>query len=234
MKIKSVFVFELLDSRGNPTVAAKVVCEDSGVGFAISPSGASTGMYEACELRDGDTARYLGKGVKRAVDNINGKINLMLQGKLVLEQRKIDELMIESDGTPNKSRLGANAILAVSLACAHAAANSLRLPLYKYLGGANAAVLPRPMMNILNGGAHAANNIDIQEFMIIPEKAESFAEGLRTCTEIYHHLGKLLKSKNLLCGVGDEGGFAPSLSSDEQAIELILEAVKSAGYDGQI
>lgn len=234
MKIKAVYGYELLDSRGNPTVAAKVVCEDGSEGFAISPSGASTGMYEACELRDGDGTRFLGKGVKKAVENINGRINLILQGKSVFEQRKIDMVMIDSDGTENKSRLGANAILAVSLATARAAANSLKVPLYRYLGGTNAAILPRPMMNILNGGAHAANNIDIQEFMIVPEKAENFAEGLRVCAEIYHHLGKILKSKNLLCGVGDEGGYAPSLESDEQAIELILDAVKAAGYDGQI
>lgn len=234
MIIKSVEGFEVLDSRGNPTVAAKVTCESGAQGFAISPSGASTGMYEAHELRDGDNKRYLGKGVSKAVENINGEINKLLNGKYILNQSKIDDLMIKADNTPNKSRLGANAILAVSLAVAKAAANSLKIPLYKYLGGINAAVLPKPMMNILNGGSHAANNIDIQEFMIIPEAAQNFAEGLRVCSEIYHCLGKILKDSNLSCGVGDEGGFAPNLDSDESAIELILQAVEKAGYSGKV
>lgn len=234
MKIKSVQGFELLDSRGNPTVAARVICEDGSSGFAISPSGASTGMYEAHELRDGDSARYMGKGVTKAVNNINGEINNLLQGKCVFNQREIDEAMIKADSTENKSRLGANATLAVSLAVAKAAANALKIPLYKYLGGVNASTLPRPMMNILNGGAHAANNIDIQEFMIIPDNAQSFADGLRICTEIYHNLGKILKENGLASGVGDEGGFAPNLDSDEAAIELILQAVEKAGYSGQI
>lgn len=234
MKIKSVQGFELLDSRGNPTVAARVTCEDGSQGFAISPSGASTGMYEAHELRDGDSARYMGKGVTKAVNNINGEINKLLQGKCVFNQREIDNAIISADGTENKSRLGANATLAVSLAVAKAAANCKKLPLYKYLGGVNATHLPRPMMNILNGGAHAANNIDIQEFMIIPDNAKSFADGLRICAEIYHNLGKILKEKGLSSGVGDEGGFAPNLDSDEAAIELILQAVEKAGYSGQI
>ncbi len=234
MKIKSVQGFELMDSRGNPTVGAKVICENGDEGFAISPSGASTGMYEACELRDGDQNRYGGKGVKKAVENINGEINRLLCGKCVINQREIDNAMITCDGTENKSRLGANATLAVSLAVAKAAANCKKIPLYRYLGGINAVTLPRPMMNILNGGAHASNNIDIQEFMIIPENAESFGEGLRICSEIYHTLGKILKEKGLATGVGDEGGFAPSLDSDEDAIELILQAVEKAGYSGKI
>ena len=234
MKIKCIEGFEVLDSRGNPTVAAKVICENGAEGFAISPSGASTGMYEAHELRDGDNSRFGGKGVKKAVENINGETNRLLCGKCVLNQSEIDKIMIDADGTQNKSRLGANATLAVSLAVAHAAANSLKMPLYRYLGGINATRLPRPMMNILNGGAHAANNIDIQEFMIIPDCAKSFAEGLQICTEIYHSLGKLLKENNLSSGVGDEGGFAPNLDSDEAAIELILQAVEKAGYSGKI
>ncbi len=234
MKIKSVKGFEVLDSRGNPTVAAKVVCENGAEGFAISPSGASTGMYEAHELRDGDNKRYMGKGVKKAVENINQEINNLLKDKCVFNQREIDEIMIKADGTENKSRLGANATLAVSLAVAKAAANSLHLPLYKYIGGINANVLPRPMMNILNGGAHAANNIDIQEFMIIPVGAKTFADGLQICAEIYHNLGELLKQNGLASGVGDEGGFAPNLESDEAAIEFILQAIEKAGYSGQI
>ena len=234
MKIKSVQGFEVLDSRGNPTVAAKVVCENGAEGFAISPSGASTGMYEAHELRDNDNSRYMGKGVKSAVDNINREINNLLGGKCVFNQREIDEIMIKADGSQNKSHLGANAMLAVSLAVAKAAANTLKIPLYRYLGGVNANTLPRPMMNILNGGAHATNNIDIQEFMIIPENAQSFAEGLQMCAEIYHNLGKILKEQGLSTGVGDEGGFAPNLDSDEAAIELILQAVQRAGYSGKI
>ncbi len=234
MKIKSVKGFEFLDSRGNPTVAALVECENGSRGFAISPSGASTGMYEAHELRDGDNTRYMGKGVKKAVENINGQINSLLCGKCVFNQQEIDDAMIKADGTENKSRLGANAILAVSLAVAHAAADCKKMPLYEYIGGVNAVVIPRPMMNILNGGAHAANNIDIQEFMIIPETAKTFAEGLKICAEIYHHLGKILKENNLSSGVGDEGGFAPNLDSDEAAIELILQATQKAGYSGKI
>jgi len=222
--------FEVLDSRSNPTVAARVTLCDGSVGFALSPSGASTGEFEAHEKRDGDKSRYLGKGVKEAVNGINSEINKALEGKDASNQRKIDEILISLDGTENKSRLGANAILAVSLAVAHAAAKSFRLPLYRYLGGVGAKTLPRPMMNILNGGAHASNNIDIQEFMIIPINAPCFCEGLRMCSEIYHTLGGVLKSRNMSTGVGDEGGFAPNLNSDEEAIELIIEAIEKAGY----
>lgn len=234
MKIKHVKGFEVLDSRGNPTVAAKVICENGAEGFAISPSGASTGMYEAHELRDGDRSRYMGKGVKKAVENINGEISSLLCGKCVFDQKGIDNSLIKLDGTENKSRLGANATLAVSLAVSYAAAKCKNMPLYKYLGGVNATVLPRPMMNILNGGAHAANNIDIQEFMIIPQSAESFADGIRICSEIYHNLGKILKDGGLASGVGDEGGFAPNLESDEAALDLILQAIEKAGYSGKI
>lgn len=228
--ISSVKGYQVLDSRGNPTVAVKVCLTDGSCGFAISPSGASTGMYEAHELRDGVSDRYLGRGVKKAVWGINNEISEKLIGKSPFNQREIDELLIELDGTENKSRLGANAILAVSLAVAKAAAEAKKIPLYKYIGGANASLLPRPMLNILNGGAHAANNIDIQEFMIIPYVCENFSEGLRMCTEIYHSLGKILKERNMSSGVGDEGGFAPNLESDEQAIEIIVKAIKKAGY----
>lgn len=229
-KIVNVEGFELMDSRSNPTVGARVTLSDGSVGFALAPSGASTGEFEAHEKRDGDKSRYLGKGVKTAVQAVNSEIKAALSGMDSCCQREIDEKMIKLDGTENKSRLGANAILAVSLATAKAAANALKIPLYKYLGGINSSVLPRPMMNILNGGAHASNNIDIQEFMIIPATAPSFAEGLRQCSEIYHTLGSILKSRGESCGVGDEGGFAPNLESDEQAIELIMQAVNQAGY----
>ncbi len=228
-KITRVEGFELMDSRGNPTVGARVTLCDGSEGFASAPSGASTGEFEAHEKRDGDTGRYGGKGVSKAVFAINNEIAPAIVG-MECCQRKIDEIMLRLDGTENKSRLGANAILAVSLAVAKAAAKSYKMPLYKYLGGINGVDLPRPMMNILNGGAHAANNIDIQEFMIIPYTAQSFAEGLRWCSEIYHTLGKILKQRGESCGVGDEGGFAPNLSADEQAIELIVEAIKTAGY----
>lgn len=227
--IKSVKGFEVLDSRGNPTVAVRVKLCDGSEGFAISPSGASTGMFEAHEKRDGGE-RYMGKGVKNCVDLINNQIAPEIIKLNTLNQRKIDEFLISLDGTKNKSRLGANAILAVSLAVAKAAAKHYNLPLYRYLGGINANTLPRPMLNILNGGAHAKNNIDIQEFMIIPFTAETFAEGLRQCTEIYHSLGKILKEMGKATGVGDEGGFAPDLSSDEQAIEIIVLAIEKAGY----
>ncbi len=229
-KIINVEGFELLDSRSNPTVAARVTLNDGSVGFAIAPSGASTGEFEAHELRDGDESRYLGKGVRQAVEAINNEIcpKLIEQGSIC--QRTVDNFLIELDGTPNKSRLGANAILSVSLALAKAVANSEGLPLYKHLGGINANVMPRPMMNILNGGAHAGNNIDIQEFMIIPQDSCCFAESLRKCSEIYHTLGKILKEKGMATGVGDEGGFAPNLNSDEEAIELIIEAIEKAGY----
>ncbi len=229
-RILSVQGFELMDSRSNPTVGARVILEDGSCGFAISPSGASTGAYEAHEMRDGDSARYGGKGVLKAVSAINEIIAPALKGIAADEQRLIDKTMTELDGTENKSRLGANAVLAVSLAAAKAAAAHYGLPLYRYIGGINAKVMPRPMMNILNGGAHAANNIDIQEFMIIPFNICCFSEGLRRCSEIYHALGSILKSHGKATGVGDEGGFAPDLESDEAAIELIIEAIEKAGY----
>ena len=221
--------FELLDSRSRPTVGARVTLKDGSVGFAVAPSGASTGEFEAYEKRDGGK-RYNGGGVLQAVANVNTEIATKLTGLDGKNQRLIDRTLIDLDGTKNKSRLGANAILAVSLAVSKAAAVSFGLPLYKYLGGINAVTMPRPMMNILNGGAHAGNNIDIQEFMIIPVKAESFAESLRICSEIYITLGKLLKEEGLASGVGDEGGYAPNLSSDEEALEYIMKAVKKAGY----
>ena len=229
--IISVKGFELMDSRSNPTVGAEVTLEDGSRGFAIAPSGASTGVFEAHEMRDGDKNRYGGKGVLGAVQSVNDVIFPAISGMDCGCQRKIDEALIILDGTQNKSRLGANAILAVSLAAAKAAAESFKVPLYRYLGGINASVMPRPMMNILNGGAHAANNIDIQEFMIIPYKACCFAEGLRQCSEIYHSLGSILKSEGKATGVGDEGGFAPDLESDEAAIELIVRAIEKAGYN---
>lgn len=219
-----------MDSRSNPTVGARVILEDGSCGFAISPSGASTGAYEAHEMRDGDSARYGGRGVLKAVSAINEIIAPAFKGIAADEQRLIDKTMTELDGTENKSRLGANAVLAVSLAAAKAAAAHYGLPLYRYIGGINAKVMPRPMMNILNGGAHAANNIDIQEFMIIPFNICCFSEGLRRCSEIYHALGSILKSHGKATGVGDEGGFAPDLESDEAAIELIIEAIEKAGY----
>lgn len=229
-RILSVQGFELMDSRSNPTVGARVILEDGSCGFAISPSGASTGAYEAHEMRDGDSARYGGRGVLKAVSAINEIIAPALKGIAADEQRLIDKTMTELDGTENKSRLGANAVLAVSLAAAKAAAAHYGLPLYRYIGGINAKVMPRPMMNILNGGAHAANNIDIQEFMIIPFNICCFSEGLRRCSEIYHALGSILKSHGKATSVGDEGGFAPDLESDEAAIELIIEAIEKAGY----
>ena len=229
-KIEYIEGYELMDSRSNPTVGARVVLEDGSEGFALAPSGASTGIYEAHELRDGDKSRYGGKGVLKAAENINNVIGPRLKGVCACRQREIDRLMCEADGTENKSKIGANAILAVSLAAAKAAASSYDLPLYRYIGGINGIKMPRPMMNILNGGAHAANNIDIQEFMIVPVSAPSFSEGLRQCSEIYHTLGGILKSKGMSVGVGDEGGFAPDLDSDEAAIELITDAVKKAGY----
>lgn len=229
-KIISLTGYELLDSRGNPTVGAKVVLADGSIGFAISPSGASTGAYEAYELRDNDKNRYLGKGVLKAVENINRKIAPAIIGMDISKQKEIDEIMMSLDKTENKAEIGANAMLAVSLAKARAAAQSEGVPLYEYIANGREISLPKPMMNILNGGAHAANNIDIQEFMIVPYKAESFAEGLRQCSEIYHSLGSLLKKRGMSTGVGDEGGFAPNLGSDEEAIELICEAIKNAGY----
>ena len=229
-KIAKIEGFELMDSRSNPTVGAMVILEDGSSGFAISPSGASTGEFEAHEKRDGDKSRYNGKGVKQAVEGINSEISQKFVGMEDLSQRKFDDILIELDGTENKSRLGANAILAVSLAYAKACADSFKLPLYRYLGGINAELLPLPMMNILNGGAHASNNIDIQEFMIMPVTATSFSEGLRSCSEIYHTLGNLLKQSGKATGVGDEGGFAPDLENDEEAIELIVKAINKAGY----
>ena len=230
MKIEKIVGVERLDSRGNPTVGAGVRLADGSYGFALSPSGASTGAFEAHELRDGDAKRYGGKGVLQAVGHINGEIAECLCGTDAFSQQKIDKMMCELDGTENKSRLGANAVLAVSLAVAKAAAKSAKLPLWCYLGGISAQLLPRPMMNILNGGAHAANNIDIQEFMITPVAANSFAEGLRQCDEIYHTLGKLLKQDGHATGVGDEGGFAPNLASDEEAMDYIVRAITAAGY----
>ncbi len=228
--IQSIIGREILDSRGNPTVEAVVTLSNGCVGIGAAPSGASTGIFEALELRDGDANRYVGKGVLKAVENINTIIGPSLIGMDSANTSAIDQKLIALDGTNDKSNLGANAILAVSLAAAKAAANALDLPLYRFIGGVNADTLPVPMMNILNGGAHAANNIDIQEFMIMPIGASSFKEGLRWCTEVFHTLAKLLKSKGLSTAVGDEGGFAPNLSSDVEAIELILEAISAAGY----
>ncbi len=229
--IIETFAREILDSRGNPTVEVEVFLEDGTIGHAAVPSGASTGAFEACELRDGDKARYGGKGVLKAVENVNSIIGPAIQGFEATEQAAIDKLMISLDGTDNKSKLGANAILGVSMAVARAAAKSLDLPLYQYLGGFNAKELPVPMMNILNGGAHADNNVDIQEFMIMPVGAESFTEALRSCAEVYHTLKTVLKGKGLSTGVGDEGGFAPNLESNEEALEVICEAIKAAGYE---
>jgi len=228
--IEQVWAREILDSRGNPTIEAEVVLEDGTTGRAAVPSGASTGENEAVELRDGDTGRYLGKGVMQAVGNVNEKISRELEGLDVLDQTLIDQTMVALDGTPNKSNLGANAILAVSLAAARAAASVLEIPLYRYIGGANAKTLPVPMMNILNGGAHADNNVDFQEFMVMPVGAASFAEGLRIGAEIFHNLKSVLKSRGYSTGVGDEGGFAPNLKSNEEAVETILEVVEKAGY----
>jgi enolase len=228
--IEKIIGREILDSRGNPTVEAEVILEDGTIGRAAVPSGASTGENEAVELRDGDSARYLGKGVRKAVENINDKIAHEIEGLSVLDQTLIDQIMIELDGTENKSSLGANAILAVSMATARAAAAFMQIPLYRYLGGVNAKTLPVPMMNIINGGAHADNNVDFQEFMIVPVGAVSFSEALRMGAEIFHHLKKVLSSRGYSTAVGDEGGFAPNLKSNEEAIETILEAIEKAGY----
>jgi enolase len=229
-EIIDVYAREVLDSRANPTVEVEVELEDGTVGRAIVPSGASTGAFEAVELRDGDKTRYLGKGVLKAVQNVNEIIAPELIGMNVFDQALIDEIMIELDGTDNKGKLGANAILGVSLAVARAAAQSLGLPLYQYIGGVNAKVLPVPMMNILNGGKHADNNVDIQEFMVMPVGAQSWADALRMGAEIYHSLKKTLSSKGYNTAIGDEGGFAPNLKSNEEAIQVILEAVEKAGY----
>ena len=228
--IESVKALEVLDSRGNPTVQVEVVTEGGFSGVAMVPSGASTGSFEAVELRDGDKDRYLGKGVTKAVENVNKKIAKELEGMNVYEQVNIDKLLIEIDGTENKGKLGANATLGVSLAVAKAAANSLGMSLYNYIGGVNAKELPVPMMNILNGGKHADNTVNIQEFMIMPVGAKTFSECMRMGVEIYHTLKKVLKEKGLASGVGDEGGFAPNLASDEEALKLIVEAIEKAGY----
>lgn len=228
--IIEVYAREILDSRGNPTVEVEVVTSGGFLGRAAVPSGASTGEHEAVELRDGDKSRYLGKGVLKAVQNVNEIISDELEGIDVLEQKLIDEILIDLDGTDNKSKLGANAILGVSLACAKAAADASSLPLYKYIGGAFAHTLPTPMMNIINGGQHADNNVDIQEFMIMPVGAETFRDALRMGTETFHALKKVLHEKKYNTAVGDEGGFAPDLKSNEEAIEVILRAIESAGY----
>lgn len=229
-RIEKVKAREILDSRGNPTVEVEVFLEDGSLGRAAVPSGASTGAYEALELRDGDSTRYGGKGVRKAVENVEQLIAPKIKGMCALDQRGIDRLLLELDGTPSKSRLGANAILGVSLAVAWAAANHLGLPLYRYLGGLNACIIPVPFMNILNGGKHASDSTDLQEFMIVPAGAPCFMEALRWGAEIYQSLKKVLSSKGYNTNVGDEGGFAPSLKANEEAVELILEAIQKAGY----
>ena len=234
VRIQKVFGTEILDSRGNPTVSATVQLTDGTMGTAAAPSGASTGKFEAIELRDGDQRRYGGKGVLKAVRSVSEIISPALEKVPSLTVREIDHVLCKLDGTPNKAHLGANATLAVSMAAARAIAAHYRMPLYRFLGGAVAYQLPRPMMNILNGGAHAGNNIDIQEFMIVPTGAPNFREGLRWCAEITHTLGQQLKARGLSTGVGDEGGFAPDLESDEAAIEAVLEAVEKAGYGGKV
>lgn len=231
LEIEKVIGREILDSRGNPTVEAEVTLIDGTVARGTAPSGASTGEFEALELRDGDKSRYLGKGVSKAVENINTVINDTISGMDASNIYAVDKAMIEADGTKDKSNLGANAVLAVSIATARAAATALDIPLYRFIGGISGNRLPVPMMNILNGGAHAANTVDVQEFMIMPVGAPSFKECLRWCAEVFHALAALLKSKGLATSVGDEGGFAPDLASDEEAIQYILEAVKNAGYE---
>jgi len=230
VEIVDVYARQILDSRGNPTVEVEVELEDGTVGRAAVPSGASTGIFEAVELRDNDKSVYMGKSVEKAVNNVNEIIAEELVGMNVFDQVAIDKVMLELDGTKNKSKLGANAMLGVSLACAKAAAEYLGISLYQYIGGVNAKVLPVPMMNILNGGSHADNNVDLQEFMIMPAGAQSFSEALRMCSEIYHTLKNILKNKGLSTGVGDEGGFAPDLKSNEEAIQVIVEAIEKAGY----
>jgi enolase len=230
LEIVDVVARQILDSRCFPTVEVEVHLEDGTMGRAAVPSGASTGMYEAVELRDGDKSRFLGKGVLNAVRNVNEIIAEELIGCNVFEQTYIDEMLIELDGTPNKGKLGANAILGVSLAVANAAANALEMPLYRYIGGVNAKVLPVPMMNILNGGSHADNSVDLQEFMIMPAGAPTFSEALRMCAEVYHTLKKILNDKGYSTGIGDEGGFAPNLKSNSEALDVIIEAINKAGY----
>ena len=229
--ITDVYARQVLDSRGNPTVEVEVTVDDAVTGRAIVPSGASTGAFEAVELRDGDKSKYMGKSVEKAVNNVNETISTELIGMNVFDQTMIDKELIALDGTPNKGKLGANAILGVSLAVAQAAANYLGLPLYQYIGGVNAKVLPVPMMNILNGGEHADNSVDLQEFMIMPVGAQSFSSALQMCAEVYHALKKLLNEKNYATGVGDEGGFAPNLGSNEEALQIIVEAIQKAGYE---
>ena len=231
LKIEDIKAMQILDSRGNPTIQVEVITEDGFIGVASVPSGASTGSFEAVELRDGDKNRYLGKGVEKAVENVNKKIAKRIIGMNVYEQKKVDEEMIKLDDTPNKSNLGANAILGVSLAVAKAAANSLGMELYRYIGGINGKELPIPMMNILNGGKHSENNISIQEFMVMPVGEITFSERLRRGVEIYHTLKKVLKEKGYSVGVGDEGGFAPNLENEEQALDVIIESIKKAGYE---
>ena len=231
IKVDHVRGYEVLDSRGNPTVKAEVLLSDGSVGIASVPSGASTGMFEAAELRDNDSGRYNGSGVTQAVKNVNSEIRKSMIDAKTIDQGRIDSMLINLDGTDNKSRLGANAILAASLALAKAAASHYKMPLYKYIGGVSADIMPIPLMNILNGGAHASNNIDIQEFMVMPVGADTFAESLRMGTEVYHSLKTVLKKKGLSTAVGDEGGFAPDLNSDEEAIECILDAIEQAGYN---
>jgi len=228
--IEIVFAREIMDSRGNPTIEVEVGLSDNGWGRAAVPSGASTGEFEALELRDGDSKRYSGKGVLKAVDNVNNSIGPAITGMDPFDQCLIDKTMIELDGTPNKGKLGANAILGVSLAVARAAADSLGIPLYRYIGGTKACRLPMPMMNILNGGKHAANNLDLQEFMIVPKGGENFKEALRIGSEVFHSLAKVLSDKGLSTGVGDEGGFAPDLKSNDQGMEMILHGIEEAGY----
>lgn len=230
-KISQVKGREIIDSRGNPTVEVDVILEDGALGRAAVPSGASTGEHEAVELRDGDKARYMGKGVTKAVSNVNGEIAAKVKGMDAADQETLDKALIELDGTPNKGRLGANAILGVSMAAAKAVAASRGIPLFKYLGGDGANILPIPMMNIINGGKHADNNVDLQEFMIMPIGANSFKEALRMGSEVFHHLKKILHAKGHSTAVGDEGGFAPNLQSNEEAVEVILEAIKAAGYE---
>ncbi len=231
LEIEKVIGREIIDSRGNPTVEAEVILTDGTIGRGAAPSGASTGVFEALELRDGDANRFGGKGVKKAVENVNTVIFEAIKGMDPQDIYAIDAAMLAADGTKTKSKLGANAILAVSIASAQAAAKALEIPLYRFLGGINGNVLPVPMMNILNGGAHATNSVDTQEFMIMPVGAPSFKEALRWCTEVFHALASILKAKGLATSVGDEGGFAPNLASDEETIETILEAVKKAGYE---
>ena len=233
IEIEYVHAREVLDSRGNPTVEVEVRTEEGDIGRAIVPSGASTGKFEALELRDADKNRYKGKGVTRAVNNVNNCIAPEIEGVNVLEQQEVDELMINLDGTENKSKLGSNSILAVSLATAKAASCHLQIPLYEYLGGISGRRVPTPMMNILNGGRHADNNINIQEFMIVPKIKQDFKEKLRMCAEVYMELKSILKSQKLVTSVGDEGGFAPNLQNEEEALQLLIEAIKNAGYQDE-